>query len=134
MAGCERCELSTSETKIELNQTSRFDPNLTAGAFPCYSLGRKTNNLFIHTSELSKCSLKNLNPNFAACIHVKWHKAWTWNEAHERAQLCTITHHDFLRWFEGLQCRKFTVICSVIFVHPAKCSFMGHFCREKKEN
>lgn len=34
-------KLSTLETKIELNQNSRFDPNLTAGAFPCNSLGEK---------------------------------------------------------------------------------------------
>lgn len=130
MAACERCELSKLETKIELNQTSRFDPKLTVGAFPCYSLGEKNNNLFICTPEVSKCSLKNLNPNLAACIHVSRDKVWTWNEAHERAQICTVTHHYFLRWFEGLECRKFTVICSVIFVHPAKWSFMSHFCRK----
>lgn len=35
------CELSTLETKTELNQTSRSDPNLTVGAFLCYSLGGK---------------------------------------------------------------------------------------------
>lgn len=72
MAGCKRYGLGTLETKIELNQSPRFYPNLTAGTILCYSLGKKLSelNTLLHPSELSKCSLKRLNPNFAACIHV----------------------------------------------------------------
>lgn len=118
--------LSTLETKIELNQNSRFDPNLTAGTFHVIVWGKKNQlryTQFWTFITLIKKRESTLYSLMRQTLDSKW-----------RTLKNTALHH-YSHWFPWMACRiaMQDIHCNLYsdFCPPSKMQLKSHLCRKK---